>query len=114
MIQKNENLLLSVWKDLSLFEKKILRGIGRHVKKSDKRTKVFHLKLTEFGLDKLNPSDITAYLRRLQDKAIPTCLDEDIVYIPLITDMRYDDPKKQVTITFNLLLKEDYVALGSI
>lgn len=110
--KNNESCFRGIWDDLSLFEKKILFGIGQHVITANEKTKAYKLKLTEFGLDKLNPSDITNCLRRLQDKSVPMEIDEQLAYVPLLTDMRYDDLNKKVTITFNSILKEDYMALA--
>jgi hypothetical protein len=106
------------WNTLRLFEKKILIGLGRHVQLSDANTKAYRLHLTAFGLDLLNPSDITERLRGLKKKSVPVKLeqvdpvDRGLVYVPLITDVQYDDPSKTVTLTFNSVLKEIYMVLG--
>ena len=106
------------WKSLRLFEKKILIGLGRHVHLSDANTKVYRLHLTAFGLDMLNPSDITERLKGLKKKSVEVKIDRvdpvdrGLVYVPLITDIRYDDPSKTVTLTFNSILKEVYMRLG--
>lgn len=106
------------WKSLRLFEKKILIGLGRHVHLSDANAKVYHLHLTAFGLDMLNPSDITERLRGLTKKSVEVKVeqvdpvDRGLVVVPLITDVQYDDPSKTVTLTFNSILKEMYTLLG--
>jgi hypothetical protein len=106
------------WNTLRLFEKKILIGLGRHVHLSDANTKAYRLHLTAFGLDLLNPTDITERLRGLKKKSVQVKIDRvdpvdrGTVFVPLITDVQYDDPSKTVVLTFNSILKEIYMLLG--
>ncbi|WEG13819.1 hypothetical protein PU629_05485 [Pullulanibacillus sp. KACC 23026] len=109
----NVNWFDSIGENLRLFEKKILYGIGAHVRRNEtKRYTIYTIHLTEFGLDLLNPSDITERLSNLKNRTVSMAIGTGKARVPLLTDVRYDDPSKTVTITFNSLLKGGYLSLG--
>jgi len=100
-----QNPLLKCFPTLPLFERKIITAIARHVSKNDSNTKAYCIRIIDFELDCLNPSDITERLRWLKEKTVHIWIDGDLAAVPLLTDIRYDDRKKNVTITFNSVLK---------
>jgi len=106
-----QNPLLQRFLTLSLFERKIIAALSRCVKKEDANTKAYCLRLIDFELDCLNPSDIIDKLKRLKEKTISVRIDGIEAYVPLLTDIRYDDKYKKVTITFNSILKNLYVEI---
>lgn len=108
----HDNWFQAIWEELRLFEKKILCGIGEHVLEHREKRPPYHIQLIEFGLDHLNPSDITERLQGLKEKTVTMKVDQNQARVPLLTDIRYHDPKKTVTLTFNSLLKEGYLLLG--
>lgn len=101
-----------IWEDLRLFDRKILYGIGKHLREQPESKHSYTIQLVEFGLDLLNPSDITERLQALKKKTVTMAIDGNPAQVPLVTDVRYDDHLKTVTLTFNSLLKEGYQALG--
>lgn len=107
-----QNPILSLFPHLGLFERKIIKGIAKHVSKNDSNTKAYCLKLIDFELDSLNPSDITERLRWLKNKRVCLPIDETLAFVPLLTDIRYNDRQKNVTITFNSILKRHYADLN--
>ncbi|GGE48747.1 hypothetical protein GCM10011391_29470 [Pullulanibacillus camelliae] len=106
-----ENPVMNLFDQLSLFDRKILKGISRRVRIEDKNTKAYTFKLIDFELDHLNPSDITERLKRLAKMGIMTHIDGQEARVPLLTHIQYRDPDKTVTLTFNSLLKPYYVDL---
>ena len=109
-----QNPLLKIWPSLKLFERKIITAIAGQVSIEDPNTKVYSFRLIDFELDNLNPSDITERLRWLTRKTISIRINGDIAFVPLLTDIRYDDHKKHVTITFNSILKTFYADLNAL
>lgn len=103
-----EVTLETIWSDLRLFERKILYGIGRHITKNCSKSKAYTIHLTEFCLDNLNPSDIIERLISLKEKTIPVRFEDFLANVRLLTDVRYDDGAKTVTLTFNRLLEAPY------
>jgi len=106
-----KNPVIKLFDQLSLFDRKILKGIIRCVHLDDKNTKAYTFQLIDFELDHLNPSDITEKLKKIADMAIMTHIDGQEVRVPLLTHMQYKDHDKTVTLTFNSLLKPYYVDL---
>lgn len=102
----------TIWEDLRLFEKKILNALGRQLLKQNASSHVYTLQIKDFGLDHLNPSDITERLHGLKNKSVAMRIDHRLAQVPLLTDVRYDDHRKTVTVTFNSLLKGGYRILG--
>lgn len=105
------NPLLAIYPHLKLFERKIIAAIAKRVSIGDANTKAYVMHMIDFELDVLNPSDITERLRWLSRKTIDVTLDGDLVKVPLLTDVRYNDRYKSVTFTFNSLLKPYFIEL---
>jgi hypothetical protein len=107
-----QNPLLTLFPHLGIFERKIIKAVARHVSPNDSNTKAYCLRLIDFQLDNLNPSDITERLRWLKNKRVCIPIDDNLAFVPLLTDIRYDDQRKNVTITFNSILKPHYADIN--
>ncbi|MGV3488526.1 MAG: RepB family plasmid replication initiator protein [Tuberibacillus sp.] len=106
-----QNPLLKLFWHLTLFERKIIAAIAKHVSYNDSNTKAYCIRLIDFELDCLNPSDITTRLKGLREKTVYLPIDGRLAQVPLLTDIRYDDRRKNVTLTFNSILKGLYAEI---
>jgi len=106
-----KNPVIKLFDQLSLFERKIFKGIIRGVHLDDKNTKAYTFQLVDFELDHLNPSDITVKVKKIADMAIMMIIDGQEARVPLLTHMQYKDRDKTIILTFNSLLKPYYVDL---
>ncbi|GGH74999.1 hypothetical protein JOD43_000615 [Pullulanibacillus pueri] len=108
------NPVIKIYNKLTLFDQKIINGIIKQVNRDDEDTKAYLINLIDFGLDHLNPSDITERLKKLVKVSVKVSIDGELAYVPLLTHMKYEDHDKKVILTFNSLLKPYYLELRDV
>ncbi|WP_085523026.1 RepB family plasmid replication initiator protein [Tuberibacillus sp. Marseille-P3662] len=99
------------FEQLSTFEQKIIMAVAAKVSVDDANTKVYTLYIKDLNLDKLVPSDITQSLKALQQKNIAVEREGQLIQVPWLTQVSYDDLSKSYAIIFNSMLKTSYVDL---
>ena len=106
-----QNPIKNIYDKLTMFDRKILTRIIKQIEKEDANTKAYTIRLIDFELDLLNPSDITQRLKRLTQVTTQIEIDGNDAAVPLLTHILYEDHRKTVTLTFNSILKPFYLEL---